>query len=407
MDMTLASANSAAPSRMTVALLVSFAALVPLAIDMFLPGAPIVVRDLQASPQTATAMVSVFFFGLAIGQVFVGPLSDRVGRRPPIIIGLSVFLIGSLIAATASAAGTLLAGRLLQALGASAVMVTGRAVVRDLFDERGSARFFSLIVLIGGLAPILAPVAGAGLLALAGWRAIFLVLALVAAASLAGAVHILRESRSAETEAQARASHPAQAYLTLLRNRRLNGYFLAGALNGGCFFTYLANAPLILMNVYGFNASMFSLIVAINAIGLVGGAQLNRVLLRTRSPSEILSVCAVFAAGLALLFVIFAATLLGGLPAFMALIFIVVASTSLVQANTMAGALSIDPTRAGAAAALFGALSFGAGTGLSLLAGALFDGTPRGTMAVIAISLIGNAAALRFLALPTNDEAQR
>lgn len=386
--------------------LVAFAALAPLAIDMFLPGAPIVVRDLRASPEIATAMVSVFFGGLAIGQVFVGPLSDRVGRRPPIIIGLSVFLMGSLLAAAATAAGALLAGRLLQALGASAVMVTGRAVVRDMFDERGSARLFSLIVLIGGMAPILAPAVGALLLALAGWRAIFLALTAYAAASLAGAVYFLRESRSAETEAQARASHPVRSYLTLLRNRRLNGYFLAGALNGGCFFTYLANAPLILMNVYGFSASTFSLIVAINAIGLVGGAQLNRVLLRTRAPSEILSACAVFAVGLALLFAVFASTLVGGLPAFMVLIFIVVSSTSVVQANTMAGALSVDPTRAGATAALFGAFSFGAGTGLSLVAGMLFDGTPRSTMAVITISLLGTAAALHFLALPSGGKAK-
>jgi DHA1 family bicyclomycin/chloramphenicol resistance-like MFS transporter len=388
----------------TVTLLVAFAALAPLAIDMFLPGAPIVVRDLRASPETATAMVSVFFGGLAIGQLFVGPLSDRIGRRAPILAGLSVFLIGSLLAAAATAANALLAGRLLQALGASAVMVTGRAVVRDLFDERGAARFFSLIVLIGGMAPILAPAAGAGLLAIAGWRAIFFALALVAALSLAGTVFFLRESRSAETEAQARASHPAQAYLTLLSNRRLNGYFLAGALNSGCFFTYLANAPLILMDVYGFSASIFSLVVAINAIGLVGGAQLNRLLLRTQSPSRILSGCAIFAAWLALPFAIFAATLVGGLPVFMALIFIVVSSTSVVQANTMAGALSIDPTRAGAAAALFGAFAFGAGTGLSLAAGALFDGTPRGAMAVIVLGLLGVAAALRFLALPASGE---
>lgn len=404
--MASTSAITAAPSRATVALLVAFAALAPLAIDMFLPGAPIVARDLQASPEIATAMVSVFFGGLAVGQIFVGPLSDRVGRRPSIITGLGVFLAGSLLAAAATTASMLLAGRLLQALGASAVMVTGRAVVRDLFDERGSARFFSLIALIGGLAPVLGPAAGAGLLALAGWRAIFLALGLVAAASLMGAICLLRESRSAETEAQARASHPFQAYLVLLRNPRLTGYFLAGALNSACFFTYLANAPLILMDVYGFSASMFSLIVAINAIGLVGGAQLNRVFLRRRGPREILSVCAVFAAALAPLFALFAVTLLGGLTAFLVLIFIVVASTSVVQANTMAGALSIDPTRAGAAAALFGAFAFGAGTGLSLVAGLLFDGTPRGAMAVIAFGLAGTAAALRFLALPAESEAK-
>jgi DHA1 family bicyclomycin/chloramphenicol resistance-like MFS transporter len=390
----------------TVALLVSFAALTPLAIDMFLPGAPIVVRDLKASPEIATAMVSVFLGGLAIGQVFVGPLSDRLGRRPSIMTGLGVFLIGSLLAAAATEADTLLVGRLLQALGASAVMVTGRAVVRDLFDERGSARFFSLIALIGGLAPILAPAVGAGLLAAAGWRAIFVALALVAAASLAGAIYFLRESRSRETEAQARASHPFQAYLVLLRNPRLNGYFLTGALNNACFFTYLANAPLILMDVYGFSASKFSLVVAINAVGLVGGAQLNRILLRTRAPREILSACAVFAAVLSPLFALFATTLFGGMWAFMALIFVVVASTSVIQANTMAGALSVDPTRAGAAAAMFGAFAFGAGTGLSLLAGLLFDGTPRGTMAVIAAALLGTAGALRFLALPARGEAK-
>ncbi|MBL8552101.1 MAG: Bcr/CflA family efflux MFS transporter [Hyphomonadaceae bacterium] len=405
-----ASDTSAKPTlgvgRPMIVLLATFTSIAPLAIDMLVPSAAAIAADLQARPETAAAVMSVFFAGLACGQVLVGPLSDRFGRRGPIIGGLCVFLAASLLAASAQTPETLLAARLLQALGASGVLVTARAVVRDTFDEHGAARFFSLLALVSGCAPILAPALGAAFLTIAGWRSIFLFMALVATAGLVGAIYVLKESRSAATAESARKTNPALTYLTLLRNPRLAGYFLAGACISGCFFTYVANASLIFVNTYGLSPGVLGLLVTINAVGLVGGSQLNRMVLAKRTPSEVLSACAMIALALAALLALFALTQAGGLAVFMTLIFCVVVLTSVLQANAMAGALSVDPTRAGAAAALFGALAFGAGTLFSFTGGLLFDGTPRPAMFIIAGGLIGVAASLKFLALPKREVEQ-
>lgn len=403
--MPASSVRRSGPDLTTVLLLAAFSALAPMAIDMYLPGVPAISADLAASPWAASATLSVFFAGLALGQLFAGPWSDRIGRRTPIRAGLALFVAGAVLAAAGSTIGMLLAGRLLQAFGASAVMVTGRAVVRDIFDERGAARFFSSITLVSGLAPVLAPSVGAVLLLVAGWRAIFLTMACFAGFLLVVALGRLGESRSAETARHARENHPLRTYATLLANRRFLGYMLAAGCNSGCYFTFLASAPLVLMKGYGLSSVAFSLVIGINAVGLVGMAQLNRLLLRTRSPSRILRGSARNALFLAALFAALGATRMGGLPALLIPAFAVIASTSVIQANTMASALSIVPSRAGAAAALVGSGSFGMGTAMSLLAGMLYDGTAAGMIAVMTAGLVGTAASLLLLALPERAAA--
>jgi DHA1 family bicyclomycin/chloramphenicol resistance-like MFS transporter len=390
--------------RRPAALLVAgLSALAPVATDMYLPGLPAIGADLHASPGAVTASVSVFFAGLAVGQLFSGPWSDRVGRRIPVLIGLCLFATGSVVAASAPVISVLLLGRLLQAAGSSAVMVTARAVVRDVYDERGAARFFSSMTLVSGLAPVLAPGIGAGLLLIASWRVIFLVMAGYALLLL-GASLGLAESRSAETARLARESHPLRTYATLLSKRRFVGFVLAAGCNGGCYFTFLAAAPIALMQSYGLTSVQFSLIVGFNSVGLIGAAQFNRLLLRSRVPQGVLRGSARNALILATIFAGFGLTLYGGLPVLLALAFAVISSTSIIQANTLAAALSIVPGRAGAAAAVVGAGSFSVGTAMSLLAGLLYNGTPSALIGVMALALVGTAAALLGLALPHRGE---
>jgi len=392
------------PGRVTVALLAGFAGLAPLSIDMYLPALPSISATMHAAPAQATATLSLFFTGLAAGQLFIGPLSDRIGRRKPLIGGLALFILGTFVAAAAGSIGQLIAARLVQGIGGAAVTVSGRAIVRDMFDHRGTARFLSMLMLISGLAPVLAPSLGSALLSIGSWRVIFLFTGALAVLFLVGTAFSLPETRSHEARSAAWQDHPLRGYWVLLRNRRLLGYLLAAAFNSGCFFTYLAAAPLVLMQVYGLKPWWFSLVMAANAIGLVGSSQINRWLLRTRSPDHMLRVAARNAAFLAVAYFLFTVTLFGGLSVLLALVFCAVASNSVVQANTMAGALSVDAARSGSTAALFGAIGFGTGTLCSLIAGLIFDGTARGMMALIGLCLIGTAVTVRFLAVPTPGE---
>lgn len=389
------------PNLTVTGLLAGFAALAPLSIDMFLPAVPKLSAELTASAEQSTATVSVFLAGVALGQLLAGPLSDRIGRRAPVIGGLAVFLAGALLAAVAPSIQVLLAARLTQALGASSVSVTGRAIVRDLFDHKGVANFLSTLALISGLAPVLAPAGGSAVLGAFGWRAIFLCTAVFGVLLLAGAALRLPESRSKEAESDARARHPFATMLILLQNRRLVAYLLGAAFNSAGFFTYLASAPLVIMKVYEVHPAQFSGVIALNAVGLVGASQLNRLLLRRYSPDAVLRAMSAVSAINALAFGALAVTGVGGLPVLLVLVFAAVSSTSIVQANTMAGALSVDPRRAGSIAALFGAAGFAAGTVASMVAGFLYDGTERGMTIVIGASLLGVCIALRALTSPS------
>lgn len=365
---------------------------------MYLPALPPLAADLGVSVDRAAQSIAVFLFGIAGGQLIAGPLSDRFGRKPLIGVGLGLFLASAVVAALTTSFTVLLGARLLQALGACSVMVAGRAVVRDMLDETESARFFSLLALIGGLAPVLAPLVGAGVIAVADWRAIFWVMAGFGALMVLG-LPVLRESRSHETAANARAEHPFRAYAQLLGNRRLLGYLLAAMCNSAGFFAYVANSSVVLVSGYGLTPAQFSLLFGVNSIALVGAAQLNRTMLKTRDPAQMLRMSARNALVLAALLFVLAATGWGGLWGFAGVLFFMVGSVSPVQANAMAGGLGIDSLRAGSAAALFGAATFAAGAGAAAIAGALYDGTARGLCLVIAVSLIGVFASIRLLVL--------
>jgi len=381
-------------TRRQIALLAGFGAIAPLSIDMYLPAMPELASDLGITSIQAGQSVSIFFSGVAIGQLVAGPMSDRLGRRPLILGGLVLYLAGSIVAMAGGDFALLLLARLMQALGACAVTVAGRAIVRDRLEATDAARLFSLLALIGGLAPVLAPGVGNLVLGFGSWRSIFLVMATAGALLLAGAFANMPESRSAQTAELARDEHPFRSYGRLLGNRDVLPYLLAGSFNSACMFAYIANSPAVLMGEYGISRMMFGLMFAVNAVGLVAASQLNRHLLKTRNPEEILRGSMRNAFLLAILFAIFAALRLTELPVLLILLFIVIASTAIVQANTLAMTLGADPARAGAAAALFGASTFAAGAVSSWLAGIL--PLPRGAAlaATISACLVGCGLAL-------------
>jgi DHA1 family bicyclomycin/chloramphenicol resistance-like MFS transporter len=391
---------AARPAWPLVFLLAAMSAVGPLSIDMCLPSLLTIEHDFHVAAGTGAAVISVFFAGLAFGQLLYGPASDRFGRRGPVLFGYALYTIGSVASALAPTSDALIAARLAQALGGCASMVIARAVVRDNFNHHDSARMFSLLALVTGAAPILAPLVGSLLLRFVGWRSIFVVLAIFGALVGCAVLFGLPESRSAAVALQARKENPLRAYWALFTRRRLVGYLLAGALNSACIFTYIASSSGVLIGIYGLSPTIFGLIFGLNSVGLIAASYFNRVLLRRRSPDQVLAGAAAASVTFALVLAVAAATGVGGLPGLLAPLFCTIASSSLIQANTLAGALAVDASRVGSAAALFGAGGFGLGALAASLAGALHDGSPRPMSYVIAGCLLGCAAALYGLALP-------
>jgi DHA1 family bicyclomycin/chloramphenicol resistance-like MFS transporter len=210
----------------------------------------------------------------------------------------------------------------------------------------------------------------------------------------------LTESRSAETAAHARSEHPVSAYLSLLSNRRLVGYALAAALNGATLFAYVSSSADLLIGVYHIAPAAFGWVFGLNAVAVIGASQVNRRLLRTFTPDHVLERAAYLGVAAAVLLAVAALSGAGGRWSVLPMLFIVLASYGLMQGNTMAGALNIDPRRAGSISALMGAFSFATGAGAAALVGLLHDGTARPMALVILATMSGSALTLRTLALP-------
>jgi MFS transporter, DHA1 family, multidrug resistance protein len=387
------------PTRGEILLLGTLTAFGALTIDLYLPTLPVIARDFEVSAAAVQLTFSFFFIGMAIGQLFYGPLSDRVGRRPAILLGCGVYVLASLACAFAPSIEWLVAGRFAQALGCCAGMVVARAVVRDRYDHRDSARIFSLLVLVLAVAPLVAPSVGGWLAMMISWRAVFVALALFGAVVGIAVWFRLDESRSAATEAKARGESVVSAYIDLLKQRRLLGYTLVSACNGATLFSYIATAPDLVIDIWGFTPGQFSLIFAGIAVGVIGSSQVNRQLLLRHSPDRILGVASLFA----VLFggVLLAVALLDGSKwLVMAAMFAVLTSNGFIAANALAGALSVDPLRAGTTSGVFGSANFAFGALASASAAALHDGTAVPVAMVIALALVGAALAFFTLARP-------
>ena len=400
-----ASPPTVVPWRL-VLLLGALTAFAPMSIDMYLSSLPSIGRSLHAGPEQTQTTLAAFFAGMAIGQIIYGPASDRFGRRLPLLVGIVVFFVASVVCALAPNIETLIAARFVQALGGCAGAVIARAVVRDRFSHADTARVLSLMTLIMGLAPVLAPQLGGVVQFFAGWRGVFWTLAGFGIVIGLWVTVALAESRSAETEAQARSENPLRAYVALFGMRRLMGYAIAGALNGAVLFTYISGAPDLVMGTYGHTPLVFNLIFAFNAVGIIGASQVNRLLLRRNLPDEVLSKASIASIVAAFLLTIAAWTGWGGQWTVLPLLFAALSIYGLMGGNTMAGALSVDPRRAGSISALMGSASFGAGALASWAGGLLHDGTAKPVAAVMFACLVGSALAIFFLALPGGEKRQ-
>jgi MFS transporter, DHA1 family, multidrug resistance protein len=367
---------SSAERRGTLSLMLgSLTALGPLSIDMYLPSFQAIARDLAASPAQVQLTLAVFFVALGIGQAFYGPISDRFGRRRPLCFGLGLYVLASAGCASARSIEALVAWRFAQALGGCAGMVIARAVVRDRFDEREAARFFSLLILVTGLAPILAPSIGGQILVFFSWRAIFWALAGFALVGFITATFLLPESLPPERRTEGGMGTALYVYARLLRDRAFMRYALSGALVISGMFAYIFGSPFVFMQIYGVRPERFGWIFGFIAFGLISASQLNRVVLARVAGARILSHALMVTATAGVLLVTMAWTGAGGLAGLLGPLFVYIASLGFVLPNVMATALGPQGRNAGTASALLGTLQFGAGATVGMLLGALGDGT--------------------------------
>jgi len=393
-----------APLGMVV-LLGALTAFVAISTDFYLPALPEIGRNLRASASETELTLAVFFLGTAGGQLFYGPLADRIGRRAPLLGGIALYTLASIGCAFATSIEALIALRLLQGLGGCAGVVIARAVVRDRFAPQETAHVFSMLMLVLGLAPILAPLAGGAMLTLAPWRALFWLLAGFGGACWVASFLSLKESLPPSVAELSRKESPFSSYLVLVRKPRLVGYMLYGALNTAALFTYITTSPDLFIQTYHVSPQAFGWLFGLNGAGLIAATQMNRWLLRRRSYDEILVWANGFGVASAALLAATAVTGLGGMLGVLGPLFLVVSGLGFNQANTLAGAMALDPQRAGATSALFGAGQFALGAAASALASALHDGTARPMALVIAGTLVVAGAALHLLAKPKAQAA--
>jgi DHA1 family bicyclomycin/chloramphenicol resistance-like MFS transporter len=368
-----------------VAILGGLTAMGPLAIDMYLPSFPAIAREFGAPASAVQATVATYFIGLAAGQLFYGPLSDRLGRRGPLLFGLILFIGASIGCAFATGVRALILWRVLQALGGCAQMMVARAVVRDRFDARDGVRVLSLLMLVMGLAPILAPLAGGQLLVTFGWRSIFWALAGYGTVGLVAVALLLPESLPPERRRQDSLREVFGVYGALMRDREYMAYVLSGGLIMAGMFAYIAASPFVFIELFHVPPQRYGLFFGTNALGLIMASQVNGRLAHRVHPQTILKVILPATAAAGVLLVIAAYTGTAGFAGILVPLFLCVASVGFVLPNTTVLAMAAHGRVAGSASALLGTVQFLLGAGAAAAAGALGSATAV-PMAVIVAS---------------------
>lgn len=373
-----------------------FIAVGPAATDMYLPAFPAVEASFGTEPGTAQLTLAAWFAGLAVGQITQGTLSDRFGRRRPMILGTALFTLATIGCALAPSLGWLTVFRALSAIGASAGMVIARAMVRDLADGHHAAVMMSRLMLVMGVAPILAPSIGGLVLTFAHWRVIFWILAVYGATCSFLAWRVLPETLPPEKRIRLKAVEQVTRYVSIIKERGFLTHAAMGGSGSFCMFAYLAGSSPVFILGFGLSPSQFALIFGLCSCGLIAGSQINARLLPRLGLSVMLRTISRVSLAATATLVALAFSGVHLLPLIVAPIFVALSCQGFSNANTSVGALSRHSAHAGSASALMGMAQFSLGASSGLLVGLFTDGTPRGMAALMFCGSLGAVIADHF-----------
>ncbi|GEL95639.1 multidrug effflux MFS transporter [Cellulomonas composti] len=385
------------PNAKYVLLLGLMCALPAISTDIYLPSLPDVARDLDTSATAAQLTMSAMMLGGAVGQLVIGPVSDRFGRRAPVLIGVALHVVTSLLCALVVNIEALIGLRLAQGFFNAAATVVAMAVIRDRFVGADASRLISRLMLVIGIAPLFAPSVGGLIAGQAGWRAVFVALAVFGAALWLVVWRRLPETLPVERRRDGGIRTALRGYARLVRDRHFLALAVMPGLGVGVLMSYVVGSPFVLQEGYGLTSQQFAVLFAINGLGLVAGAQVNASIVRRIAPIRIIRVALPVSLALTLVLLAIAVTGFGGLPLLLVVLWLVLAMVNLAPPNASALALSRHGEVAGTAAAFMGATGAAISAVVSPLSSVL--GADATAMALV---MVGSAAAaLLVLALAT------
>ena len=349
------------------------AALAPLSIDMYLPSFPTIREDFGTTAAQVQLTLSGYMLGFTLGQLGYGPLSDRFGRRPVLLSGIGLFIVMTILCATATSAESLSVFRFFQAIGGAAGTVLSRAIIRDRFSGTYMARAMSLMLMFILLAPMIASVIGGYLLVWIGWRAVFWTLVLCGATAILVVLLGIPESLPPDRRSQPGFAPILRGYAKVLSHRQALGYVLSGGITFGALFAFISGAPFVFIEFYGIAPEHVGYIFTLNVAGVIAGGWLNSKLVVTKGVREMMFAGVwLLLAGAVILFVLLYTNVLGVWGAILG-IMIFTMPLNVINANAAAGALEYFPDNAGTASAVVGSVRYGCGAASGFCVGLLHD----------------------------------
>ncbi|MCK1992800.1 multidrug effflux MFS transporter [Peribacillus muralis] len=386
MKETILSGNEMTKSkrRLLALMLGCFAAIGPLSLDMYLPGLPTLAEDLKSSTSLAQLSLTACLLGLALGQIYLGPLSDAKGRRVPLILSLSVYGLSSLLCAFAPTIELLLLLRFIQGIAGAGGIVISRAIVRDLFSGTDLTKFFSMLMLVNGAAPILAPVFGGQLLQFTSWRGVFIVITILGGLMVTAAFFGIKETLPPNLRSAGGVNDTIRTFGKLVGDRVFMGYAFSQGFISAAMFAYISGSPFVLQNIYGVSPQTFSLIFAMNGVGIIITSQVAGKLAGRVKEEKLLQI------GLSLalfggVFLITSVFFEFGLAGIVLALFVSVSSVGIVGTTSFSLAMQNQKKTAGSASALIGLLPFILGSLMAPLVG-LGSGDSPLPMGIVMVS---------------------